>query len=126
MDKERFDKGLAARKAVLGDAYVDQAFASADDFNRDFQDLVTEYCWGTCWGEDTLDKRQRSLLNLGMIAALNRMHEWELHFKGAITNGLTRDELKAILTQITIYCGVPAALEGVKLAREVLDEAGAG
>ena len=89
MDKERFDRGLVARKAVLGDAYVDQAFASADDFNRDFQDLVTEYCWGTCWGEDTLDKRQRSLLNLGMIAALNRMHEWELHFKGAIANGLT-------------------------------------
>ena len=122
MDKERFDKGLAARKAVLGDAYVDQAFASADDFNRDFQDLVTEYCWGTCWGEDTLDKRQRSLLNLGMIAALNRMHEWELHFRGAITNGLTRDELKSILTQITIYCGVPVGVECFRIARKVFAE----
>ncbi len=126
MDKERFDKGLAARKAVLGDAYVDQAFASADDFNREFQDLVTEYCWGTCWGEDTLDKRQRSLLNLGMIAALNRMHEWELHFKGAITNGLTRDELKSILTQITIYCGVPVGVECFRIARKVFAESAGG
>ena len=126
MDKERFDKGLAARKAVLGDAYVDQAFASADDFNRDFQDLVTEYCWGTCWGEDTLDKRQRSLLNLGMIAALNRMHEWELHFKGAIANGLTRDELRSILTQITIYCGVPVGVECFRIARKVFAESAGG
>ena len=126
MDKERFDKGLAARKAVLGDAYVDKAFASADDFNRDFQDLVTEYCWGTCWGEDTLDKRQRSLLNLGMIAALNRMHEWELHFKGAISNGLTRDELKSILTQITIYCGVPVGVECFRIARKVFAESAGG
>ena len=125
MDKERFDRGLVARKAVLGDAYVDQAFASADDFNRDFQDLVTEYCWGTCWGEDTLDKRQRSLLNLGMIAALNRMHEWELHFKGAIANGLTRDELKSILTQITIYCGVPVGVECFRIARKVFAESAA-
>ena len=126
MDKERFDRGLVARKAVLGDAYVDQAFASADDFNRDLQDLVTEYCWGTCWGEDTLDKRQRSLLNLGMIAALNRMHEWELHFKGAIANGLTRDELKSILTQITIYCGVPVGVECFRIARKVFAESAGG
>ena len=126
MDKERFDRGLVARKAVLGDAYVDQAFASADDFNRDFQDLVTEYCWGTCWSEDTLDKRQRSLLNLGMIAALNRMHEWELHFKGAIANGLTRDELKSILTQITIYCGVPVGVECFRIARKVFAESAGG
>ena len=122
MDKDRFERGLAARKAVLGGAYVDQAFDSADDFNREFQNLVTEYCWGTCWGEDTLDKRQRSLLNLGMIAALNRMHEWELHFRGAITNGLTRDELKSILTQITIYCGVPVGVECFRIARKVFAE----
>ena len=122
MDKDRFERGLTARKAVLGGAYVDQAFDSADDFNREFQNLVTEYCWGTCWGEDTLDKRQRSLLNLGMIAALNRMHEWELHFRGAITNGLTRDELKSILTQITIYCGVPVGVECFRIARKVFAE----
>jgi len=122
MDTERFESGLAARKAVLGDDYVNKAFEGADDFNRAFQEMVTEYCWGTCWGDDTLDKRQRSLLNLGMIAALNRMHEWELHFRGAIANGLTRDELKAILTQIAAYCGIPAGVECFRIARKVLAE----
>ena len=126
MDKARFDSGLAARKAVLGADYVDKALETADDFNRDFQELVTEYCWGTCWGDATLDRRQRSLLNLGMIAALNRMHEWELHFRGAIGNGLTRDELKAILTQITVYCGVPTGVECFRIARKVLAELDAG
>ena len=126
MDKARFDSGLAARKAVLGADYVDKALKTADDFNRDFQELVTEYCWGTCWGDATLDRRQRSLLNLGMIAALNRMHEWELHFRGAIGNGLTRDELKAILTQITVYCGVPTGVECFRIARKVLAELDAG
>ena len=122
MDTERFESGLAARKAVLGDDYVNKALEGADDFNRDFQEMVTEYCWGTCWGDDTLDKRQRSLLNLGMIAALNRMHEWELHFRGAIANGLTRDELKAILTQIAVYCGIPTGVECFRIARKVLAE----
>ena len=89
MDKERFEKGLEARKAVLGAEYVDNALNAADDFNREFQELVTEFCWGVAWGDDTLDRKQRSMLNLGMIAALNRMHEWELHFRGALTNGLS-------------------------------------
>ncbi len=122
MDTERFESGLAARKSVLGEDYVNKALEGADDFNRDFQEMITEYCWGTCWGDDTLDKRQRSLLNLGMIAALNRMHEWELHFRGAITNGLTRDELKAILTQIAVYCGIPTGVECFRIARKVLAE----
>ncbi len=122
MDTERFESGLAARKSVLGEDYVNKALEGADDFNRDFQELITEYCWGTCWGDDTLDKRQRSLLNLGMIAALNRMHEWELHFRGAIANGLTRDELKAILTQIAVYCGIPTGVECFRIARKVLAE----
>ena len=122
MDTERFESGLAARKAVLGEDYVNKALEGADDFNRDFQEMITEYCWGTCWGDDTLDKRQRSLLNLGMIAALNRMHEWELHFRGAIVNGLTRDELKAILTQIAVYCGIPTGVECFRIARKVLAE----
>ncbi len=122
MDTERFESGLAARKSVLGEDYVNKALEGADDFNRDFQEMVTEYCWGTCWGDDTLDKRQRSLLNLGMIAALNRMHEWELHFRGAIVNGLTRDELKAILTQIAVYCGIPTGVECFRIARKVLAE----
>ncbi len=122
MDKERFDRGLAQRKAVLGAEYVEKALAQADDFNREFQELVTEFAWGLCWGDDTLDRRQRSMLNLGMLAALGRMHEFELHFRGAIVNGLSRDELKAILTQITAYCGVPAGVECFRIARKVLAE----
>jgi 4-carboxymuconolactone decarboxylase len=122
LDKVRYEKGLAARTAVLGEEYVNQSLRAADDFNREFQELVTEYCWGTCWGDDTLDRKQRSLLNLGMLAALNRMHEFEIHFRGAITNGLSRDELKAILHQITIYCGVPAGVESFRVARKVFAE----
>ncbi len=120
MDKERFEAGLAARKDVLGADYVQDALDKADDFNRDFQELLTEYCWGTCWGDATLDRRQRSLLNLGMLAALNRMHEWELHFRGALRNGLSPEELKSILTQIAIYCGVPTGVECFRIARRVL------
>ena len=122
MDKERFDKGLAVRKDVLGAEYVENNLASADDFNREFQELVTEFCWGVAWGDDTLNRKQRSLLNLGMIASLNRMHEWELHFRGAIRNGWNRDELKAILTQITIYAGIPAGVECFRIARKVFAE----
>ncbi len=122
MDKERFDRGLVQRKAVLGAEYVEKALAQADDFNREFQELVTEFAWGLCWGDDTLDRRQRSMLNLGMLAALGRMHEFELHFRGAITNGLSRKELKAILTQITAYCGVPAGVECFRIAGKVLAE----
>lgn len=122
MDKERFEKGLAVRKAVLGEEYVNQTMAQADDFNHDFQELLTEFCWGTCWGDDTLSRKQRSLLNLGMIAALNRMHEWELHFRGALVNGLTRGELKSILHQIAVYCGVPTGVECFRIARKVLAE----
>lgn len=122
MSKERFDKGLAARKAVLGDEYVERSLNTADDFNREFQELVTEYCWGTTWGHDALDYRQRSLLNLGMIAAMNRMHEWELHFRGAIKNGWTHEELKHILIQIAVYCGIPTGVECFRIARKVLAE----
>jgi 4-carboxymuconolactone decarboxylase len=122
VSKERFDKGLAARKAVLGEEYVERSLHAADDFNREFQELVTEYCWGATWGDDTLDYRQRSMLNLGMIAALNRMTEWELHFRGAIKNGLTRDELKQILTQIAVYCGIPTGVECFRIAKNVWAE----
>ncbi len=122
MDEARFEQGLAARKAVLGEDYVTRSLEQADDFNREFQELVTEYCWGTCWGDPTLDRMQRSLLNLGMIAALNRMHEFELHFRGAIQNGLTRDELKSILMQIAVYCGIPAGVECFRIARKVFAE----
>jgi 4-carboxymuconolactone decarboxylase len=122
MSKERFEAGLAARKSVLGAEYVERSLNNTDDFNREFQEMLTEYCWGTCWGDDTLDRKQRSMLNLGMIAAMNRMHEWELHFRGAIGNGLTRVELKAILTQIAVYCGIPVGVECFRIARKVFNE----
>jgi 4-carboxymuconolactone decarboxylase len=124
VDKELFDKGLAVRKEVLGAEYVDKALQSADDFNRDFQELVSEYCWGVCWGSDTLSRPERSILNLGMLAALGRMHEFELHFRGALQNGLSRDQLKDVLTQIAVYCGIPAGVECFRIARRVLDEQG--
>ncbi len=120
MDKERFEKGMAARKSVLGAEYVEKSLANADDFARPFQEMITEYCWGGCWGDETLSYKQRSLLNLGMLAALGRMHEWGLHFRGAIQNGLTTEELQAVLTQISVYCGVPAGVECHRIAKGIL------
>jgi len=122
VDKTRYEAGLKARTEVLGAEYVDKAIKGANDFNQDFQELVTEYCWGTCWGNDVLSKKERSMLNLGMLAALGRMHEFELHFRGAIRNGLTQEQLKEILTQIAVYCGIPAGVESFRIARKVLDE----
>ncbi|MBL6917637.1 carboxymuconolactone decarboxylase family protein [Arenicellales bacterium IMCC55707] len=122
MDKERFEKGLAVRSDVLGTEYVKNTMENASEFSRDFQELLTEYCWGAAWGDDTLDRKTRSMLNVTMIAALNRMHEWELHFRGAMVNGVSRDELKAILNQIAIYCGVPVAVECHRIAKKVFAE----
>lgn len=122
MDEERFERGLAKRKATLGAEYVERSLARASDFSREFQELVTEYCWGAAWGDETLDAKTRSMLNLTMIAALNRMHEWELHFRGALRNGVSRAELKAILNQIAIYCGIPTAVECHRIANGVLEE----
>ena len=121
-DKERFEKGLAVRSDVLGADYVKNTMENASEFSRDFQELLTEYCWGAAWGDDTLDRKTRSMLNVTMIAALNRMHEWELHFRGAMVNGVSRDELKAILNQIAIYCGVPVAVECHRIAKKVFAE----
>jgi len=122
MDQERFDKGLAVRKEVLGADYVEKALAQADDFSKPFQELLTEYCWGACWGSDALSRQQRSLLNLGMLAALGRMHEFETHFRAAIGNGVPREVLQGALIQIGVYCGVPAAVECFRVARKVLAE----
>ena len=122
MDKDRFEKGLAVRKSVLGAEHVEKMFAEADDFTLPFQEMLTEYCWGFGWGDESLDARTRSLMNLTMIAALNRMHEWELHLNGAINNGVSRDEIRAVIHQIGIYCGAPAALACFRIARRVLDE----
>ena len=118
MDQKTYDKGLEVRKAVLGDAYVTNALKNVDDFNRPFQELLTEYCWGAVWGRDELPRKTRSMLNLAMLAALNRPAEFELHFRGAIKNGCSREELE----QIAIYCGVPAGVEAFRIARKVLDE----
>ena len=122
MDKQRYEAGLKMRKEVLGAEYVENSLKNADDFNREFQEMVTEYCWGGTWGRGVLDKQRRSILNLGMLAALGRMHEFELHFRGAIRNGLSLDELKEVLLQIAVYCGVPAGVEAFRVARKVVDE----
>jgi 4-carboxymuconolactone decarboxylase len=122
MDQARYDKGMQNRRAVLGDEYVDRAVKNVGDFDRQFQALVTEMAWGECWGDDTLPRRERSILNLGMLAALGRMHEFELHFRGAIRNGLTKDELRAVLIQIAVYCGIPCGVECFRIAKRVLEE----
>ena len=124
MTTETYDKGLEIRRAVLGAEYVDKAINSADDFNQPMQELVTEYCWGGSWGRGVLSKQQRSILNLGMLAALNRPHEFKLHFLGALTNGVGIDEIREVLIQIAIYCGVPAGVEAFRIAREVFQQEG--
>lgn len=122
MSTPLFEVGRNIRTQVLGQERVKKALDGADDFNRDFQHLVTEYCWGFCWGREALDHKQRSLLNLGMLAGLNRGPEFELHFRGALKNGLTVDELQDALIQIAIYCGIPAGVEAFKIANKVFDE----
>ena len=124
MASEQFDIGLAIRKEVLGEEYVDAALAKSDDFNRDFQHMVTEHCWGGTWGRGVLTKQQRSILNLGMLAALNRQHEFKLHLLGALTNGVSRKEIREVLLQIAIYCGIPAGVEAFRIAREVFKAEG--
>lgn len=119
-----FDRGLALRRAVLGDAYVDRSIQGADDFTRPLQTMITAWCWGDTWGDDTLPLKTRSLLNLAMLTALNRKDELKLHVRGAINNGVTIDEIRATLMHAAIYCGVPAALDSTKAAREVLQEMG--
>ncbi len=122
MSPETFETGRKIRTEVLGEERVSKVLDQADDFNRDFQHFVTEYCWGAGWGRSALDRKQRSLLNLGMLAALNRGPEFELHFRGALKNGLTLDELQDALIQIAIYCGIPAGVEAFKIANKVRKE----
>jgi 4-carboxymuconolactone decarboxylase len=121
---EKFENGLKTRRSVLGDAYVDRALAAADDFNLPMQKLVTEYCWDEIWNRPGLDRKSRSLLNLGMISALNRPHELKAHIRGALNNGITKAELCEIFLQIAVYCGMPAGIDGFRLAREVFREMG--
>jgi 4-carboxymuconolactone decarboxylase len=122
MDKATFDKGLAIRREVLGSEYVDKSIASADELTKPLQELVTQYCWGEIWGRPELPRKTRSFLNLAMIAALNRPHELKLHVRGALRNGLTREEIREVFLQVAIYCGVPASIDAFRVAREVFAE----
>jgi 4-carboxymuconolactone decarboxylase len=117
-----YDDGMKVRRAVLGNDYVDRATASADQYSRPLQELVTEYCWGAVWTRPGLERQQRSILNLGMLVALNRMHEFKLHVRGALNNGLTREQISEVILQTAIYCGVPAAIDAMRNAREVFAE----
>ena len=121
-NQQLFDQGLATRREVLGAAYVDGSINNATDFNIDMQELVTQYCWGDIWNRPGLDRKTRSFLNLAMITALNRPHELKLHVRGAVNNGLTRDEIKEVFLQAAIYCGVPAAIDSFRVAAEVFKE----
>jgi 4-carboxymuconolactone decarboxylase len=116
----KFDDGLAVRKAVLGAEFVDKAIRSADDFNRPLQELVTEFCWGAVWTREGLSRKTRSMLNLAMLTALNRPHELKMHVQGALRNGVTREEIREVLLQATIYAGVPAGVDAFRVAREAM------
>lgn len=122
MSEDKFAKGLAVRREVLGSDYVDRALATATEFNRPMQELSTEYCWGHVWSRPGLSRRERSLLNLGMISALNRPHELKLHVRAALNNGLTREAIREALLQVAVYCGVPAGMDSFRLAQEVFNE----
>src|SRR5262249_10250771 len=126
MDKALRDKGLAVRKAVLGEAYVDASLATADAFNAPFQEILNEYCWGMVWTDERLPKKTPWMLTVVMVACLGRRHEWESPLKGALRNGVTKDEIQAILPQIAVYAGVPLAVECFRAARKVFAEPEAG
>ncbi|MGD9710995.1 MAG: carboxymuconolactone decarboxylase family protein [Thermomicrobiales bacterium] len=121
---DRFHNGLATRRAVLGESYVNSSISKATEFNWPVQELVTEYCWDAVWNRPGLDRRSRSILNLGMISALNRPHELKLHVRGAINNGVSKDEIREIFLQVAIYCGVPASIDSFRTAQEVFDDMG--
>jgi 4-carboxymuconolactone decarboxylase len=122
MSKEVFDRGMKIRKEVLGAEFVEKSFASADDFNRPMQELTTEYCWGAVWGREGLNKKTRSMLNLAMISCLNRPHELKMHVKGALKNGVSKDEIREVFMQVAIYAGIPAGVDSFRIAREAFAE----
>ncbi|TXI85190.1 MULTISPECIES: carboxymuconolactone decarboxylase family protein [unclassified Cupriavidus] len=124
MNQELFDKGLKTRREVLGSDYVDASLKNADEFSMAMQEFSTMYCWGDIWNRPGLERRTRSFLNLAMIAALNRPHELKLHVRAAITNGLTKEEIKEVFLQVATYCGVPAGIDSFRIAREAFKEMG--
>lgn len=124
MNPDLYERGLKTRREVLGDAYVDAALAGADDFTRVLQEHTTQYAWGDIWNRPGLPRRERSLINLAMLVALNRPHELRIHVRGALNNGVTMEEMREVFLQTAIYCGIPAAMDGFRVAREVLKEQG--
>lgn len=122
MDDKRFKKGLTKRKETLGAEYVEKNLAKADDFTLPFQEAMTEWCWGFGWGDETIDVKTRSMMNLAMIGALGKMTEWETHCRGALNNGVSMEEIRAIIHVVAIYCGVPQGLECFRVARKILEE----
>ena len=126
MSSELFEKGLKIRKEVLGDEYVNNSLENADEFSMPLQELTTEFCWGAVWGRGTLSNQQRSMINLAMISALNRPHELALHLRGALNNGLSREEIREILLQVAVYCGIPAGIDSFRIARQVFAEYDSG
>jgi 4-carboxymuconolactone decarboxylase len=126
VSKDVFDRGFEIRKKVLGAEFVEKSFASADEFNKPMQELVTEYCWGAVWGREELPHKTRSMLNIAMLSCLNRPHELKMHLKGALRNGVTRVEIREILMQVAIYAGVPAGVDAFRIAREAFTEFDAG
>src|SRR6266852_5408198 len=121
-DSSLFEKGLKVRKEVLGEDYVNKSIAGADEFTRTMAEWSTEFCWGALWTRPGLDRRTRSIVNLAMLGALNRPHELKLHVKGALKNGLTKDEIKEILLQVAVYCGIPSGIDAFRNAREAFEE----
>lgn len=119
---ERFERGLRTRREVLGDAHVERSMTAATEFSRPVQEMVVEVCWGDVWTRPGLDRKTRSLLNLVMLTALNRMHEFAVHVRGAVNNGCTEGEIQEALLQAAVYCGAPAALESFRVAERVLQE----
>jgi 4-carboxymuconolactone decarboxylase len=119
---ERFEQGLQVRREVLGAEYVDRSLAGASEFTAPIQELVTEYCWGAVWSREGIDRKTRSLLNIGMLTALNRSHELAVHVRGAVNNGCTSVEIREVLLQAAVYCGLPAALDAFRVAEKALDE----
>ena len=122
MATDLFEKGLEVRRAVLGKDFVDKSISDADDFTRPLQELITEYCWGSVWARPGLPRKTRSLINLAMLTALNRPHEVKLHLRGALNNGCSKEEIMEVLLQTAIYCGVPAAVDSFRTAKEFFQE----
>ncbi|MEI2417662.1 carboxymuconolactone decarboxylase family protein [Orrella sp. JC864] len=117
---DRFDKGFSQRKKVLGAAHVQKSWEAADDFNRPMQKLVTEYCWGEIWGDPTLSAKTRSIVNLAMLTAMSQHHELAVHVKGALNNGVTKEEIRAVLMQAAVYCGAPLGLAAFRVASDAI------